>query len=369
VKIVIVVLFFPPKWLAGTEIATYNTAKYLAKNGHEVHVITSLDEGLPKESINEGFHIHRIRFLKVRFLGIAIFWLQALLLLKRLKPDVVHGQDMGMTIVGFLSKCILKKPYVTYGRGTDIYFSKAFKKSISKLILKNADAAIALTEDMKKKMRETYDRHIFVIPNGIELERFHKLPRNEMRIKLGIKADEKIILFVGRLHPVKGVKHLIKAVNVVRQKHKAKLLLVGKGPEQDRLKKLVEQLHLEDYVKFMGPIPNEKIPWIYAAADILVLPSLSEGFPVTILEAMASGLPIIATRVGGLPEVIEEEYNGFLVEPENPKQIAEKISLLLQNDKLRENISKNNRRKAKGYSWQSIVQQLEDIYRKISPSM
>jgi glycosyltransferase involved in cell wall biosynthesis len=124
-------------------------------------------------------------------------------------------------------------------------------------------------------------------------------------------------------------------------------------------------MHLEDYVKFIGQVPNEQIPSLYDAADVLVLPSLSEGFPVTVLEAMASGLPIIATRVGGLPEVIEEGRNGFLVEPKNPKQIAEKILLLLENNKLRENISKNNIRKAMSYSWQNIVQQLEKVYHKI----
>jgi N-acetyl-alpha-D-glucosaminyl L-malate synthase BshA len=369
VKIVIVVLFFPPKWLAGTEIATYNIAKYLAKKGHEVHVITSLDKGLPKESFKDGFYVHRIKFLKIKFLGIAIFWLQALLLLKRLNPDIVHGQDMGMAIVGFLSKCILKKPYVTYGRGTDIYFPKPFKKSISKLILKNADAAIALTNDMKRKMQETYSKDVFVIPNGIEPERFYRTQGDEIRVKLEIKVNQKLILFVGRLHPVKGVKYLIKAMDIVRQKNNAKLILVGKGPEENSLKTLVKQMHLEDYVKFIGQVPNEQIPSLYAAADILVLPSLSEGFPVTVLEAMASGLPIIATRVGGLPEVIEEGRNGFLVEPKNPKQIAEKILLLLENNKLRENISKNNIRKAMSYSWQNVVQQLENVYRKISPSL
>jgi len=100
-----------------------------------------------------------------------------------------------------------------------------------------------------------------------------------------------------------------------------------------------------------------------AASDVFVLPSLSEGFPVTVVEAMASGLPIVATTIRGLPEIIKDgKKNGFLVEPKNPEQIAEKVLLVLENDKLRERISEKNKEKAKGYSWEAVIEKLERVY-------
>jgi len=119
-KIAILLWGFPPKRLAGTEIATYNIARHLAGRGYKVHVITSLDEGLPKESVEQGFHVHRIGFPKIRFLGIAIFWLKILITLRKVNPDLVHIQGTGMGMPGFLAKKLLKKPYLVWRRGTDV---------------------------------------------------------------------------------------------------------------------------------------------------------------------------------------------------------------------------------------------------------
>ena len=305
-RIAIMVTLFPPKWLAGTEIATYNIAKYLAKRGHEVHVITSLDEGLPKESIEEGFCVHRIFWRKIRFIGIMSFWMKIFGLLKSVNPDIIHVQSVGIGIPAFLSKKILKKPYVVYGRGSEIYLPWMFKDPISKLTLKNADAVIALTEDMKKEIKKKHSREVFVIPNGIDLERFKDLSRATIRKRLKIEDEVKIIIFVGSLRPVKGVRYLIEAMRVIRDKdNNIKLLLVGDGEEREYLEKLVEDLDLEKCVRFIGRVQNEEVPGYMAATDVFVLPSLSEGFPVAVVEAMGSGLPIIATKVGGLPEIIK----------------------------------------------------------------
>ena len=124
-KIAILVPAFPPKWIAGTEIATYNIARHLAKRGNEVHVITSLDEGLPQEAMEQGFYIH------------------------------------------------------VWGRGSDIDLPWRCAKSISNLVLPNASAVIALTEDMKRGMLKTCNRDIYVIPNGIDLEKFEGLSKEK----------------------------------------------------------------------------------------------------------------------------------------------------------------------------------------------
>lgn len=365
-KIAILVPAFLPKWLAGTEIATYNIAKNLAKRNHHVHVITSLDEGLPQESIEDGFHIHRIPRQKVKFLGIILFWVRIFWLLKKIKPDIVHAQSIPAGIPGVLARKILRRPCVVWGRGSEIYLPWRFKEVISKLALRNADAVIALTEDMKREIRKICDKDIYVIPNGVDLERFENLSSENIRRKLEITNEQKIVIFAGILRPIKGVKYLIQAMNIIRQKNtKASLMLIGDGEERQSLEELVKESNLGDCVTFVGQVPNEEVLEYMAASDVFALPSLSEGFPIVSLEAMASGLPIVATKVGGLPEIVEDGQNGFLVEPKSPRQIADKAQLLLEDDELRGRISRNNKEKARSYSWQSIVQRLEEVYRTI----
>jgi N-acetyl-alpha-D-glucosaminyl L-malate synthase BshA len=365
-KIAILVWGFPPKRLAGAEIATYNIASHLARRGYKVHVITSLDEGLPKESVEQGFHVHRLGFPKVKFLGIAIFWLKILITLRKVNPDVVHAQGTGMGLTGFLAKMLFKKPYLVWRRGTDVRLVGLFVQPLSKLALKKADAVIALTEDMKREIQTILNREVFVIPNGIDFERFHNLSRDEMRYELQARADERLIVFVGRFRPEKGVRYLIEAMEIIRRKSQnVRLILVGEGPEEEDLKRLVGQLNLKDCINFLGQVPNEEVPQYMAASDVFVLPSLSEGFPNVILEAMASGLAIVASKVSGLPEIVEDGGNGFLVESRNPEQIAEKVLLLLGDDELRERISKNNKETAKGYSWESVVERLDNVYYEV----
>ena len=121
---------------------------------------------------------------------------------------------------------------------------------------------------------------------------------------------------------------------------------------------MVKKLRLSKCVLFVGQVPNSKISEYMFASDIFVLPSLSEGLPVTILEALAAGLPIVTTNVRGLPEIVKNGENGFTVDPQNPTQLAERIMFLLSNNELRQKISANNVIKAKEYSWEAVVEKL-----------
>lgn len=365
-KIAIMVSGFPPRWLGGTELATHDIARHLVKRGYEVHVITSLDEAVPKDSIEEGFYVHRIGFPKIKFLGVVVFWLKALRVLKRINPDIVHAQSTGIGISAFLAKKLLGKPYVVYCRGSEVYLSWLFTKPMLKLALKNANAVIALTEDMKAEIQKICSGEILVIPNGIDLESFENFSREKARAKLQIKMGEEVILFVGTLRPIKGVKYLIQAMDIIaKQDAGIKLVLVGDGEERQALEELVKELDLEEDVKFIGKVPNEEVPEYMVGSDAFVLPSLSEGFPNVVLEAMASALPIVASKVGGLPEIVKDGENGFLVEPKNPGQIAEKVLLLFGGEELRKSISRNNKEKAKDYSWESVVERLEEVYLEV----
>jgi len=365
-KIAIFVSRFPPKWLAGTELATYNIAKHLAKRGHEVHVITSLDEGLPKHSLEYGFYIHRIRLLNVQFVGISFFWLKRFLVLIKIKPDIIHCQDLNNGLAGFLAGKFLRRPYVIWGQGTDVYMPQPLLKSLSKFLVNDADAIIALTEDMKSRLQKFAHRNIYVIPNGIDLKKFENLSRDNIQHTLQTKKGEQFLIFVGRLRPEKGMQYLIEAMRLIRNKRSSvRLIIVGEGPEEYGLKRLVEQLNLEHCVTFMGNVPNEKVPKYMAIADVFILPSLSEGLPIALLEAMAAGLPIIATRVGGIPCVLEDGKNGLLVNPGSSSDLAEKILMLMRSPELMKKMSEANREKSRSYSWENIVSQLEKLLNEV----
>lgn len=356
-KITLVVNLFPPKWLAGTEIATYNLAGHLARRGHEVHVITSHDADLPELSEENGFYIHRIALLKIRFIGIVTFWAKIFLKIRKIKPDIVHSQSLSISIPAWAAKKFLKIPYVVWGQGSDIYLPELFTRMTSKPILQDADALLALTEDMKKKMREIHNREIFVVPNGVDLERF-KISSGGKK-----KGNAKTIVFVGRLYPIKGVQYLIEAMAVVhREMPDVKLVLVGDGVERSRLVELSKRLNLNDCIKFEGQVPQAKIPQIMHQADVFALSSLSESFGIVNIEAMAAGLPIVATNVGGIPYIVEEGVNGYLVKAKNPDAIAARILILLQNDEIHEKMSANNREKAELYTWDKVAGTVERIY-------
>jgi len=359
VKIAILVGLFPPKWLAGTEIATYNLADHLARKGHEVHVITSHDDGLPGLCEENGFYIHRIAWPKIRFIGLVAFWVSICLKIRKIKPDIVHAQSLGGGVPPLFSNRLLKIPYVIYGRGSDVYSPDWLTKLTAKPILKNASATLALTEDMKQKMLDICDGDISVVPNGVDLERF--------KTSLGAKKEgnTKTIVFVGRLHPVKGVQYLIEAVAIVHQEiPDVKLVIVGDGIERSRLDELAEKLNLNGCIQFAGQVPQESIPQLMHQADVFVLPSLSEGLPVVLLEAMAAGLPIVATNVGGNPDIVEEGVNGYLVNAKNSEEIADRLLVLLQNDEIQEEISANNREKVEMFTWDRVAEAVEEVYQK-----
>lgn len=146
--------------------------------------------------------------------------------------------------------------------------------------------------------------------------------------------DKKTILYVGRLSTEKGVKYLVRAMNYFNQE-RVKLEIVGRGPKLLELREYVKKNSLEGNVTFHGHLPHEKLPKIYARADVFVLPSIvKENSPLTPLEAMAMQTPVITTNYGGQAELVEDGFNGFLTPPKNSKEMADKIKILLNNPSL-----------------------------------
>lgn len=370
-KIAIVTLLYPPRWMGGTEIASQQIAESLAKRQHEVHVISSWDPGFKMVSEELNFTIHRIKVPRIRFIELIRFWVQIPKVVSAIKPDILLIQSIPTGLGGYLVKKKLNIPYVIWGQGSDVYRNWLFKKLISHLVLKNEDVFFALTHHMENTAKKLGASRISVIPNGTQINKYANLSGLALRKELKIQDNEKVILFVGGLKIIKGLKYLIQAMNeVIKYCPDTKLVLAGSGPELKNLTLQVEKLNLAKNVLFLGGVSHDKIPELMSTADIFVLPSLSEGFPLVIVEAMASGLPVIATNVGGLPEIVKENENGFLIQSKNSNQIAQKIIFLLQNKELRKQMSENSKRIALEYDWDRIAgiiyERIEDIMEESS---
>ncbi len=361
-KIAFLTFHFPPVWLAGIELVTYNLASELVKRGHEVHVITTLDDGLPKESKEDGFTVHRIPYkTQVPLVSLSSFFLKVRWKVKEIRPDVLHIQNILWGWMGASMYRSFSIPYIVNAHGDDIYQEHRFKGPAIRNGVKRAGAVVALTQAMKRRIEEVCGAEVWIVPNGVCVERFEN-PQGK-REAIGIPRDAKVMTFAGGLRPVKGVQYLIQAMPLIAEKHgDAFCLVIGDGQERNRLEEMTKDLHLESKVKFLGKVENDRVPDLLSLSDIFVLPSLSEGFPLVLLEAMAAGLPLVCSKVGGTPDLVVEGQNGFLVEPRNPSQLAEKLTFLLDSDQVRSQIGARNREEAREYGWDRVAQKFEEIY-------
>jgi glycosyltransferase involved in cell wall biosynthesis len=198
------------------------------------------------------------------------------------------------------------------------------------------------------------------IPNGCNTEFFHPIAKKQL--------NSGKIIFIGKLNPMKGVHILIECFALLRAEHlDIKLEIIGDGPDRKKLENMTKTLEISKAVCFYGEIKDVKKH--LQEADLFVLPSFSEGLPNVILEAMSSGLPVIATRTGGIPDIIEDGSNGILVEPRNSDQLYKAISRILTNEKLAEQLSLKARETIESrFSIDHIARQYIKLYNKLTSS-
>jgi glycosyltransferase involved in cell wall biosynthesis len=186
----------------------------------------------------------------------------------------------------------------------------------------------------------------------------------QFKERLNIKQDEKIILTIGRLEKIKGFQYLIKALpSILKEVGPTKLIIAG--PEFNygtQLKKLAEEADVKDHVIFYGPINGKEKIEAFTAADIIAIPSLYEGFSILLLEAMAAGKPLVATKTGAALEIIQDGKNGFLTKPGDTNDLSEKIINLLNDHQLSSSMSQFSRNTAKIFDWTIIAKQILAIY-------
>ena len=230
---------------------------------------------------------------------------------------------------------------------------------IIKHIWKKADFTIANSQGLKElALKSSPKEEIGVIYNGIKIDEF--LPGTEK------PTNTFNILSVCRLTERKGINYLIDAMEkILKNYSKARLVLAGEGDQMENLKTQAKELSISDQVKFLGRVSHEEISKIYQEAHVFVLPSLNEGMSNTMLEALSSGLPIVATDTGGTKELVTEGKNGSIIKMKDSDDIARKIQHLIKNPELRNSMGEESRKKAESMSWQKVAQEYIELYKKI----
>ena len=289
------------------------------------------------------------------------------------KADIIHAQVILSGLVGAIIKKFIKKPLVLTVHGTDVNSigNNILFNLLAKFVFNNCDRIIAISNDLKKTLINKFKidkEKIAVIPYGIDANIFRKTNKNNERKKLKLDPDSKILLFAGRINKEKGLDYLIRAVSKARNVEKNILLaIIGEGPEKENLEKLTKRLNLEKHVDFAGAKKQDELPSWMNSADMLVLPSLSEGLGMVLIEAMACGTAVIGTKVGGILDIIDDNINGMLVEPKNAEQLYKKIAYLLKDKEVRDKLALNGMKKAiEKFGWKKCAGDTLNVYEEIT---
>lgn len=234
------------------------------------------------------------------------------------------------------------------------------------MVLRLAQQIISVSRDYieKSQFLPLFRDKIAVIPNGVQLEQFAQVPdREECKKLLGLEGKS-VILFLGSLYPIKGPDLLLSALPRLIDDHRELLAVFAGGGDVEQYRQMADGLGIIDNTRFTGYISEQKALY-YRAADVFVLPSRSECFPLVVLEAMASGVPIVASDTGGVREIVKDGWNGLLTPVEEIDQLSVTIKRLLTDQDLSQRISKNAQQTIQNYSWQKIAAQTESLYQRL----
>jgi glycosyltransferase involved in cell wall biosynthesis len=358
---------FPPIG-GGAGNASANLAREFAAGGHEVTVLTGAFGSLPREETRDGFRIVRIAALRRRAdrsgaLEQGVFILAAsasiLGIVPRWKPDMIvafFGVPAGP--VALLAKWIYRTPYIISLRGGDVpgfrpYDFGTYHKIIApllRLVWKHAAAIVANSSGLQT-LALNFERRfpIQIIPNGVDVSRFTPPSGREWTLPQ--------LLFVGRLVHQKGLDLLLPALAQL-QRLPWELVLLGDGPQREPLQQMAAELGIAERVRFAGWQRGADLEAEYQHANLFVLPSRHEGMPNVVLEAMASGLPVLATRIAGNEELVLPGETGELVPPENSAALQSALEYILPNAGLRQRMGEAGRARVEAqFSWVSAARQ------------
>ena len=377
----------------------YNLASALAQKGVKIYVIAPGEGGADHFESWDDIHIYRFPYfwprkyqqlgyrdgllnnLRNNRLAVAqapIFVLAEFFylfyILKKKKIELIHAHwSLPQGLLGILAKYTLKIPCVTTLHGSDIFgLRHSIFKSFNKLTIAHSDVYTANSRaTVARARRLSGHENSRLIPMGVNPNQFQKTAA-AVDLKNKLQLDGEVILSVGRLIDLKGTDYLIKAlVGVLLEFPRAKAIIIGSGPRKNHLIKLARDQQLSEKILFIDKVAHTELVKYYSLADVFVLSSIvnkigeTEGFGVVLLEAMACGVPVVGSDVGGISDIIQHEETGLLARQKDPQDIADQITRLLSDADLRKKVVKNGYHLINNqFSWEVISDRFIETYRE-----
>ena len=389
-KIIHITPYFLPT-IGGAQLGLYNLCRYLEKEGIKQYIIA------PKRNKSEksyekmdNIKVYRYAPNKIlRYSNIVLSKIsgniipeqhiegvfKTIRLIENENIDIIHMHYFRNTsILGYLAKKKFKIPVVIELMGDDIYdpvypVPENLWRYYYPKILNNCDVITAVSNFVGNVIYEKTGIKAEIIPYGVDTNIFKPFDAqiDYIQEKYNLSKKDKIVIAVQRLEPRKKVQVLLYAAKkVIDEVSNVKFLIIGDGPDRDNLERLTKKLGISRNIIFTGVIPDKELIKCYSLADIFSIHTLHEGLGIVFLEAMAMGLPIVTTYAHGNEDIIENGKNGFMVEPNNPDKLAEKIIYLLNNEEIRRKIGKLNRKEAvEKYDWKNIARRVQNIYEMV----
>jgi glycosyltransferase involved in cell wall biosynthesis len=329
---------------------------------------------VPAEEVHEGFRLRHPRYLAVPGLhalsGLTYYLavLPTLRAMQRTLGDFVLHAHCGYpdAVGAALAARALDVPLVVTVHGSDINASarQALLRPQIRWALRHARRVVAVSRPLQDEVARLTARapeRLACIPcAGFHPDAFHPRPRDEARARLGVPPGERVVLFVGHLVPVKGLDVLVEAWARRRAHGRAgaeRLVLVGEGAERGRLERRAREAQVADSVQFVGPLAQSGVADWLAASDLLCLPSRSEGSPNVVVEALASGIPVVASRVGGVPDLVRDGVTGLLVPPGDAQALAAALAAALERRWEPQALAQSVR----GLTWSAVAARNEEL--------
>jgi glycosyltransferase involved in cell wall biosynthesis len=348
-------------------------SKALGERGHKVSVLKPSQKERAKFKHEYGFDVIHLKKKQTDCLNKIYIRNQIKNLFEKEEFDILHWHQL----IGYETKFLQNVPKV-FTNHTSMYleeYEKVLGRMRLKFMLSHADVIISPSRELKRKSSILYPRFgNYYISNGVDEKKFSTaLKSRETKFEFIWKKknkDKLVILCPRRLEPKCGVKYFIESIPLILQKNdNCYFVVAGCGgffAEERRLKKYLDEKGVLNQVSFLGDVKNEDMPHLYKLSDIVVFPSLMEATSISCLEAMSSQKAIVSTNVGGLPELIENDVDGFLVEARDPIALAEKILKMANDFKLRGEMGKNARQKVEScFTWNKIAEKTEQVYQNV----
>jgi glycosyltransferase involved in cell wall biosynthesis len=379
---------FPPRIIGGISPHVYHLSKSLAKNGVKVYVVTCDFPGTPAHEVIDGVEVYRIDSYKNPSPDFAT-WVYLMnvnmqrdtaALIRSIggKIDLLHAHDWLVATAGIGLKHVFRKPLIATMHSTEVGRRDGIHSDYEKMIHETEAwltyetwKVICCSGYMVSHVRWAFGLpadKLVMVPNGVNAETYAKIEKEDLdtfRRKFA-RPEEKIVLFVGRLVYEKGAHVLVNAVPKVLEKTDAKFIIVGNGYMKEQLSSLVRSLGLDNKVLFTGFVDDETLIRLQKCADVSVVPSLFEPFGIVALEAMAARSPVVVSDTGGLSEIVDHDFTGVKVYPNNPDSLAWGITKVLLDNTYADWIETNAYKKIQErYNWGKIAQQTEAVYEAV----